>query len=147
MPEASTPAPTTDPAKLLAQLEGLIKKNTTTTEKGETKSNSWVGTLIIVVVALAAVAVFAWISWRNNKELAKLRHEEEKRKILAEKAVVDKQVATNQAKIDSLQKDLVVLEDERRIIAADIKHAEERHEADKRAIDRIRSWDDVPGSS
>lgn len=133
-----------DPTEILTKLEGLIKSNQKPAEQGG-GSKSWLGTLIIIVVALAGVALWSWISWRKNRELAALRHEKEKARIQGDQAQLRKEVADGAAEVAKSQKEIDAARETVRIIEADIRAAEERYEADRRAIDRIRSWDDVPG--
>lgn len=135
--------PPFDPMKLLGELERIVKDN----KKPSGGGKSWVGTLVIIAVVLVGVAVWSWISWRRNRELAKLRHEKNKAKILADQAVVDKKVAEGDAAIAEAEKVLVKARDDLRVIEADIRAEEARYEADLRSIDRIRSWRDVdPGT-
>jgi uncharacterized protein HemX len=135
--------PPFDPAAILGRLEGIVNDNKSSKGGGK----SWISTLIIIAVALMGVAVFAWISFRNNRELAKLRHEKEKARILAEKAVVDAKVAANDAARAEAEKKRAEVEEKIRHIEADVRTENARYEADLRSIDRIRSWRDVdPGS-
>lgn len=139
--------PSFDPTKLLSSLKQVIDNNTepakTSGEQPAKQSKSWVSTLIILVVVLAGIAAWAWISWRRGRELAKLRHEQNKAKILKEKAIVDAAIAENDKAIDEYYKKIEKFLEDVRIIEADITAEEARHEADVRAIDSIRSWRDA----
>lgn len=137
--------PPLDPTEILTKLEGLIKGNQKPVEQGGGSKN-WLGTLIIIVVALAGVALWSWISWRKNRELAALRHEKEKARIEGDQAQLRKEVADSDTEVAESQKEIDAARESVRIIEADIRAAEARYEADRRAIDRIRSWDDVPGT-
>jgi uncharacterized protein HemX len=128
-----------DPHKLLDQLKGLVAKN----KKESGGGKSWVGTLIIIAVVLVGIAIWSWISFRRGRELAKLRHEKNKAKILKEKAEVDRKVAEGDAAIAEKQKSIDAAEDRLQVIEADIRAEEARYEADMRAIDSIRSWRDA----
>jgi len=144
MPEAGKESkeakqPSFDPHKLLDQLKGIVTENKKATGGGK----SWVGTLIIIAVVLAGIALWSWISWGRNKELAKLRHEKNKAKILKEKAEVDAKVAEGHKVVEEAQKRIDSAEEKLRIIDADIRAEEKRYEADLRAIDSIRSWRDA----
>lgn len=139
MPETAK-KPGFDPYKLLGQLKGIVQQNKEPTKGG---GKSWVGTLIIIAVVLVGIAVWSWISFRRGRELAKLRHEKNKTKILKEKAEVmakvgenDKVIAEAQARIDKAVTALGTID-------ADIRAEESRYEADIRAIDSIRSWRDA----
>jgi len=134
--------PPFDPNKLLEQLGKLVKDNQDASGGGK----SWLGTLIILAAVLAGVAIWSWIAWRKNKELAKLRHEKVKAQIMADQAEVDRKVAENDAAIAAASKVLDKARDDLRVIEEDIRAEEGRYEADLRAIDSIRSWRDVPGT-
>lgn len=137
--ESKGGTPPFDPQKLLGQLKGIVNDN----KKSSGGGKSWVGTLVIIAVVLVGVAVWSWISWRRDRELAKLRHEKNKATFLeAEKAVLD-HVAVGDKAIAEAQKRIDAAEDRLRIIDADIRAEEKRYEADLRAIDSIRSWRDA----
>ena len=82
-------------------------------------------------------------SWRRGKELAKLRHEKNKAKILKEKAELEKKLTKN--KIIYLEAGERISEAEKVLEQTDldIQAEERRYEADMRAIDSIRSWRDA----
>ncbi len=146
MPEDTTGVakPPLDPAAILSKLEGIMKANQAPAATGG-GSKSWIGTIIMVVVALAGAAIWAWLSARANRELAALRHEKEKARIEADQAAARATVTANDQAIAAAQKDVAAAAEKLRLIDAEIRTEEARHEADRRAIDRIRSWDDVPG--
>jgi uncharacterized protein HemX len=137
-PDTSSTTP--DAAAILKSLDELVQKNKDQANGG---GKSWVGTLIIIAAVLVGTAVWAWISWRQGKELARLRHEAEARRIQAEHDAVDQAVAAAKARIDELQKRID--EAKARIKAVELKIAEveAQRAADKKAIDRVRSWRDV----
>lgn len=135
--------PPFDPTAILSKLEGLIKSNQKPAEQGG-GGKSWISTLIIIVVALAGVAIWSWISLRKNRELAALRHEKEKARIEADQAEMHAELAEHDQVLKERQRELEAARENIRIIEADLAASEARYEADRRAIDRIRSWDDVP---
>lgn len=98
---------------------------------------------IVIALVLFAVAIFAWFMRRGNRELAKLRHEKKKRQVAAEQAIVDAKVDEEKRVIAEYQEKID--EANRRIeeIDAEIAKVEARHAENKRAIDAIRTWDDV----
>lgn len=152
MPDQDTTGvakPPLDPAEILSRLEAIIKRNqhpATATSPAGGGGKSWLGTLIILAVVLAGVAIWAWVSMRRNRELAMLRHEKEKARIEADQAVMHSQIAKDNLVLVERQKETVAAQEALRVIAADLQAEEARYEADRRAIDRIRSWDDVPGT-
>lgn len=136
----TTKKPAFDPQKLLGQLKGIVSKHKEPTKGG---GKSWVGTLIIIAVVLVGIAVWSWISFGRGRELAKLRHEKNKTKILKEKAEVMAKVAENDKAIAEARARIDKAEDKLGNIEADIRAEESRYEADLRAIDNIRSWRDA----
>lgn len=141
---ADAPAtPTFDPAPILSKLEGIVNANKAPASSGG-GSKSWVSTVVIVAVVLVGIAVWSWISSRNNAELAKLRHEKEVQRIRAEQAVVDAQIAKNDGEATAAAKARAEAAAKQAVVESQIKIEEERYAANLRAIDRIRSWDDVP---
>lgn len=147
MPEAKKETkvekPAFDPSKLLAAVEGLIKKKSTDVSSHGHPGRvgkSWVWSIILPVIVLAGMALFAWYKMRGNRELAKLRHEKNKEAILLAQSQAAKKVAENDAKIAEAQKKIDASKERLRVIYADQAAEEKRYEADLRAIDRISSW-------
>jgi len=89
------------------------------------------------------IGVWSWLSFRRNRELAKLRHEKNKAKILKEDAVVQAKIATNDKFIEEQRKIFDEASEDLESIEAAIRAEESRYEADMRAIDSIRSWRDA----
>lgn len=132
--------PPFDPTKLLNQLKGIVDKNKQPTKGG---GKSWLGTLIIIAVVLVGVAVWSWLSWRQGRELAKLRHAKNKARITQETAIVKAQVAENDAAVKKQMQLFDEAEKKLKTIEAAIKAEEKQYAADMRAIDSIRSWRDA----
>jgi uncharacterized protein HemX len=137
--EQAAEKPPFDPTELLGKLEKIVNGNKSPAGGGK----SWISTLIIIAVVLAGLAVWSWISFRRNAELAKLRHEKEVQRIQAEKAAVDAKVAKNDAVVADANKKIATIEEHITHVDADIRAEEERYAADLRAVGRIRSWNDV----
>lgn len=135
-----TSKPSFDPYKLLDQIKQVVNDNKNQASGG---GKSWVGTLIIIAVVLVGVAIWSFVSWYRGRELAKLRHEKNKTKILQEKAELDKKLTKNKITYIEAGKRIAEAEERLRIIDADIRAEEARYEADLRAIDSIRSWRDA----
>lgn len=139
--------PKVDPSKLLAKLESLIKSNSVSKDVAHGgkahKGKSWVWSLIIPLLVLAGVAAFTWFASSRNRELAKLRHEKFKRKIMADKAEADAEIAKKASLIALAEEKIVAEKKKLRLIEADIRAEEKRYEADLAAIDSIRSWADA----
>ena len=134
--------PPLDPGKLLRQLEALIKDNSKAIDKsGGRVGASAIWSILIPILVLIGIAAFTWYSRKNGRELAKLRHEKNKAKILADQAEIGVAIQRYMSAIEAFKKKAAKQQDELRIIEADIRAEEARHEADRRAIDRMRSWD------
>jgi len=136
--------PPFDPKKALRQLEELILAQSREVEGSETAARvgtSSIWSILLPVVVLIGIAVYSWYARKNSRELAKLRHEKNKAKILKNKAMLDSELAGGQVKIDEIMKRVEELDEKIRIIDTDIRAEESRHEADVRAIDRMRTWD------
>jgi len=131
--------PSFDPSDLLNQLKGIAADN----KKPGGGGKSWVSTLVLIAVGIAALAAWSWFSWRRGRELAKLRHEKNKAKILAAKAETDRMLAKDSEEHAVAERTLEKAEERLRIIDADIRAEEGRHEADLRAINSIDSWHDA----
>jgi uncharacterized protein HemX len=144
--ETKVEQPAFDPNKLLDQLQELVKSKSKSVDPahGGTKrvGSSWIWKLILPLVVLIGIAAFAWFANKSNRELAKLRHEKNKAKILKDQAVVQAKIATNDEYIAEQQKIYDAAQERIKIIDADIAAGEKQYEADLRAIDSIRSWDD-----
>jgi hypothetical protein len=140
-PKAATPA--FDPIAALGKLRDIVSNNKNPATGG---GKSWIGTIILIAVALIGVAVWSWISWRRNQELAKLRHEKFVTEVKAAQDVVDMKLRADADKIERSKAITAAAEEKVRLLEADIKAEEARYAADLRAIDSIRSWRDVdPG--
>jgi septal ring factor EnvC (AmiA/AmiB activator) len=126
-------------------LDRLLEAVSTHKDAGN-QVKSWWRWPIVIALVLFAVAIFAWFMRRGNRELAKLRHEENKRKIEVEQAIIDAKVDEEKRVIAEYQEKID--EANRRIEEIDRKIAEveARNAKNKSAIDAIRTWDDV-GSS
>lgn len=129
-------APLPDPNKLLEELKKLIESN-------KSSNSSWVGVLVAVLVAIGGIAIWSWLSFRHNRELAKLRHEKVKTKVLNAQALLKSEIAEGQEQIALSEKEVGAAEERLRVIEADIRREESLYEANLRAIDSIRSWRDV----
>lgn len=135
--------PDLDPIRLLTQIESFVKaKSTDVGSHGHPGrvAKSWLWSMLIGVVVFAGIAVVVWFSSKRNRELAKLRHEKNKAKVLREQAIVDKAVKLREDEIADKQKIIDSSNERLRIIEADISAEEKRYEADLRAIDNICSW-------
>jgi len=143
--ETKAEQPAFDPNKLLRQLEALVKSKSKSVDVAhgnpERKGKSWYWAIIIPVIVLAGLALFTWLAMRGNRELAKLRHEKNKTKILKEQTELFLEINKNDDQVAAAEKQLEASKDRLRIIEADIAAEEKRHETDMHALHRIRTWD------
>lgn len=130
-----------DPAAILTKLEA-----TSTTQKAKVESGSggWWATLIIFLVGIAAAVVWWYIDRKNRAELAKLRHEKQVALIQAEQSKTDKVVEKTVIETEELRKARLELAGKVLVINHDIDQLEVQRAVDKLAIDRIRTWNDLP---
>lgn len=127
-----------DPDELLARLEKAVNDQA---KKGST-TKWWIAAGVSLVVVVAGVAWY-WVRLRDGRELARLRHEKEKQRILADRAAVEAKVARSREEVARLDKEIAAAHDHLRRIEADIRLKESHYEASRQAIDRIRSWGDL----
>jgi len=123
-------------------LEKLSKAIGQHKDEGGRVTHWWRWPLVIFLVLIAA-ALFAWLSRRNSKELAMLRHEKKKQEVLIAQAESDAliddawtTVKAYGAQIEESKKKIATIDEQ-------IAFVEAQLEADKAAIGRIRTWDDV----
>lgn len=130
-----------DPTKILQSLE-----STSTTKKEAVTSGSggWWATLIVFVVGIVAAVIWWYIDRKNRQELADLRHEKQVSLIKAEQAKTDLIVEGTVIETENLRQERFELMNKMLRINHDIELLEAQRAADKLAIDRIRSWDDLP---
>lgn len=137
--------PPFDPDELLRKLENLIESKVTaepSSQNSTSSAKSWIWAIVIAVIVLIGITVFTWISFKNGRELAKLRHEKNKAKILADQAAAEAELAKLQSEIDAAQTRADAAAEDLRRAEADIRAEEARYEANRRAIDRMRGWDE-----
>jgi septal ring factor EnvC (AmiA/AmiB activator) len=130
-----------EPSELLEKLKGFTE--TKQEAKKESGSSSWIVAIVMVFVVLIGVFVFAWVANKNAKELAKLRHEKNKREIEEENAKVAAEAEKNDVKRAELEK--LASETRAEIDKVDkaIKNVEAARDTDRAAIDSITSWNDI----
>lgn len=145
--QASPVLPRRDPDELLAKLEQLIAS-----QQNKSGAWRWFALLVATVLGIVGVAVWVWIRRRQTKELAKLRHEKNEQEILARKAKADTEVIQLEEQAEAHRKRFEKAAEKLRILEADLRSEEAVYEANRKSIDRIRSWRDispggVPGGS
>jgi septal ring factor EnvC (AmiA/AmiB activator) len=129
-----------EPSKFLEKLKGFVETKKEAKKEGNA---GWITGLIVFIVALIGVFVFAWQANKKAKELAKLRHEKNKREIERKNAETARQVAKNDEESDRLGKQISDLGGEIHKTEVAIERAKEARHKDREAINSITSWNDI----
>lgn len=128
-----------DPHNILLELERIVDER----QPPKGQHRSWVAALIIALVAMVGAGIWLWISTKRNRELARLRHQKNEQSILAKKAAADAKVMQLEEQAKEHQRVFEEASQRLRILEADYRSEVALYEADRKAIDRIRSWRDV----
>ena len=129
-----------EPSKLLDKLKGFVETKKESKKDGKA---GWITGIIVFLVALIGIFVFAWQANRKAKELARLRHEKNKREIEQKNAEVQVKVDENDKKSEELKKQIGDLRTEIHKADVAIEQAKEARRLDQEAINSITSWNDV----
>lgn len=125
-----------DSSKLLKKLSSSIE------EKKESK-NSWVASIVIFLISVFAIFIFAWASGRNAKELAKLKHEKNKRKVEKENLAITMHRELNEEKILNLAIKIDRNKTEIKEIDDEIEKVAKAHQENLKNINSITGWKDI----
>ena len=124
-----------NPSELLKKLSDSVEK-----KKNE---NSWIAYVAISGISLVSIFIFAWVSSKNSRELAKLRHEKNKRKVEEENLQVKIHRELNDKRILNLaievDKNKIKIED----IDRKIEEAKKAHQENLKNINSITGWKDI----
>ena len=133
----------------LSDAKGTLDKLTSWVKgQGEKQQNrkapwAWVTTLIVGAVALLAVGFMYYRSWKQGRELAKLKHERDVReeeavqaKVAEGMAVTDRQIAEHKVEVRRTESRLERLDQELEKITNEAT-------ATRFVIDALKNWDDV----
>ncbi len=130
-----------EPSKLLEGLKSFSAK-----KKEKDGKDSHIGVItgfLLFLVSLIGMFVFAWISSRRSRELAKLRHEKNVRSIEVANNRTRAKVEKNDSRVSELELKTAEHKNKIAVIDEQIKKLEETHRKDKEAIDAISGWDDI----
>ena len=111
-------------------------------QREKKNSSPWVW-LILIPLVLAGIAIAAWVSTKDRRELAKLRHEKNKREIESENAFAEAEAKKSEAEAEEALKRVAEAEAEIITIDKRLKEVEKRHDENKELIERV-TWDDLP---
>jgi len=130
-----------EPSKLLESLKSFSAK-----KKEKNGKDSHIGAItgvVLFLVSLVGMFVFAWISSRRSRELAKLRHEKNVRSLEIANKVATSKVEKNDELVSELKLDVSRSKNKIAVIDGKIEELEKVHQKDKEAIDAISGWDDI----
>jgi len=129
-----------NPSSLLEKLKASIETKKEAKKEGNA---GWITSIIVFFTVLIGVFVFAMVANKNAKELAKLRHEKNKKEIEQANMATARRVAENAKESDKLGDDIMKIKDEiHKVDVAIAKTKESRHK-DREAINSITSWNDI----
>ena len=121
----------------------ILVKTVEEQKKKSGGSKGWRWLLIVIPIILIGLFVAAWVTQKDRRELAKLRHEKNKRQIekdnadsASKAAKEEEEVRTALARVDLAGE--AINEIDRRI-----EEARKRHAENKKLIGRLR-WNDLP---
>lgn len=131
-----------DAKKTLDKLTGWVKGQGEKQQKRKAPW-AWVTTLVVGAVALFAVGFMYWRSWKQGRELAKLKHkrdvaeQEKKRTSVSEAiAVTDKKIRTHSLEAERAKKRVDELDKDLGKITNESNETREK-------IDALKNWRDV----
>lgn len=141
------PRVVTDPlAKVTGLVTALRQPPKGSGEAGSTVANTvsrwWIWPLVAVLV-LVGLAISAWYGAAGRRELARLRHEEVKRRLDSEEAAVDQTLARTAAERAAAQ-----LAEDRALLAlavvqVEVAEVEARAARDRERVAELR-WGELP---
>lgn len=121
----------------------LLKKLSSIVNDKKEKNNSWVASLVIFFISVFAIFIFAWVSSKNSKEVAKLKHEKNKKKVERDNLNVTIKRELNEKRLIDLA--LKIDNNKNEIIELDrvIRVAEKAHFENLNSINSITGWKDI----
>jgi len=138
----------TDVEKTLNGILGWVQKKKIQAENPKTKitkSSPWgltVG-LVVAVLIFFALAFVAWRAWKKGREIAKLKHELDKKKEQERKVKINEQLTKNDEKRKQLEDKAVAITASIMKIKIELAEAEAQRNLAHKTIDKITSWEDV----
>ena len=131
-----------EPSAFLEKLKGFVETKKEKRQEGNGKAG-WITGIIVFIVALIGVFVFAWQANKKAKELAKLRHEKNKREIEQKNAETQRRATENDKESEELGKQIVKVRGEILEVDNAMAEAEKARSRDREAINSITSWNDI----
>ena len=122
----------------------VLVKTVEAVEKRKSKGGkSWLSLLIIIPLILVGLFVAAWVTQKDRRELAKLRHEKNKRRIEKENADTASKMVREEKEIQAALERVDLAGEAINEIDRRMTEASRRHEKNKKLIGRLR-WRDLP---
>jgi septal ring factor EnvC (AmiA/AmiB activator) len=129
-----------EPSKFLEKLKSFTE--TKKEEKRDGKAG-WIAGIVMFFVTVIGLIVFAYVANRKAKELARLRHEKNKREIESKNAEVNRRVAENDKEKERLGNEISELRGKINQANVAVEKAKEVRRKDQEAINSITSWNDI----
>lgn len=112
-------------------------------QKRESGSGGVIGTLVLVVLSLIAIAALMYSAWKDSKELAKLRHERDVEKEAAHRAAQRVVIAEHEDVRAELVADANEKLDVVEKLQEDIHDLAAEHAKNVAIIKKLKTWDDI----
>ncbi len=111
--------------------------------KNQGGSSGWIAGIGVGLVALIAIALFAYKAWAASKQLAKLLHEKAVREEEAHRTLVASKIAKDEAIKEDALKRVRELNKDILEITQEVKALTQEKKETLANIDKLSSWDDV----
>lgn len=119
----------------------LLKKLSSFSDKK--KENSWISSIIIFFVSVFAIFIFAWVSGRNAKKIAELKHEKNKKEVEKDNLDIVMHRELNEERILDLAIKIDNNKTELKNINKKIQSAAKAHQENLKNINSITGWKDI----
>lgn len=123
--------------KILGKLSGLRE------QKSKGGPRGWISAIGVIALVLVGIAVAVWVTQKNRRELAKLRHQRVKANIESANALAEERVAKNEIEAAAAKKRVRLAETKIESINKQIAEANARHDENQSLVRRMR-WSDLP---
>ncbi len=121
----------------------LLKNLSVSVEKKQGQNGSWIAPVVIFFISVFAIFIFAWVSGKNAKKLAKLKHEKNKRKVEEENLKIVMHRELNEEKVLDLAIKIDRNKTKLKSIDKQIESAAKTHQENLKNINSITGWKDI----
>jgi len=141
----------TNPESVKKTLDGILgwveKKKAVAQEPVSQTSTAkpwgWVLGIIAAVLVFLALAFAAWQAWKKGREIAKLKHELDKRKEEERQARVNAELAKLSSEREKYEKEAEQIRERIQETKGDILKLEAERLSAHAKIDKVTKWEDV----